>query len=140
MNYFAYGSNMNHEQMRKRCPGGVFIAPARLEGHTLVFDGSSKERNGAVANIVPGSGEVWGGLYEITEEDLASLDEREGYPHCYDRTIVIVSLEDGGTREAIAYYRTPRVKGEPSPEYLATIVQGARDCGLPAAYCDALAL
>ena len=60
--YFAYGSNMNHEQMMLRCPSAIFLKRARLENHKFVYDGYSKKRNGAVANIIKSSGDIaWGG-------------------------------------------------------------------------------
>ena len=33
--YFAYGSNMNREQMSRRCPGAEFGSLAVLKGWTI---------------------------------------------------------------------------------------------------------
>jgi len=137
MSYFGYGSNMNHQQMKRRCPGSKFITRVRLDGFRFGYDGHSTIRGGAVANIlessVPGA-MVWGGLFEVTEPDLAILDRYEGYPRSYRRIIVTVRDDRGVTYEAIVYCRTGEVPGEPSEKYRAVIIQGAKDCGLPDTY------
>lgn len=50
--YFAYGSNMDINQMKDRCPDAEFMNVAYLKGYRFVYDGYSKKRRGAVANIV----------------------------------------------------------------------------------------
>ena len=75
MYYLAYGSNMNFEQMNMRCPGNKFLGPARLNDYKLIFDGESRSWGGAVANIIESTDvTVWGGLYEISEANLAALE------------------------------------------------------------------
>ncbi len=52
MKYFAYGSNMNHKQMKQQCPESKFLKRAYLDDYSLIYDGYSKSRDGAVANII----------------------------------------------------------------------------------------
>lgn len=137
MFFFAYGSNMNHRQMlHDRCPGARFIAPAKLEGYWLVFDGYSAPWRGAVANILPSSEDlVWGGLFELDDNHLKALDGFEGYPRYYSRIKVDVLPNDHKQMvQAWAYVRDPHPEGTPSHEYLAALIQGARDCQLPEHY------
>ena len=137
MYYFAYGSNMNHQQMKERCPASRFIGKARLDGFRFVYDGYSRTRDGAVANILeshaPGA-MVWGGLFEIGEDDLAALDRYEGHPRSYQRRTMTVRDEQGTTYDVIAYYRTGEALGRPSGRYRAIVVEGAKDCQLPGSY------
>ena len=35
--YIAYGSNLNHEQMAKRCPKASYIGSTILKGWRLIF-------------------------------------------------------------------------------------------------------
>ena len=35
--YFAYGSNLNFEQMAYRCPEAMAVGIAKLEGYELAF-------------------------------------------------------------------------------------------------------
>ena len=38
--YIAYGSNLNVQQMRMRCPSARIIGTSVLEDHKLLFKGS----------------------------------------------------------------------------------------------------
>ena len=135
--YFAYGSNLCVEQMARRTgpigDGKESPCIARLPGYQLVFNMQGDD--GLVyANIIqPGEG-VTGVLYSCGFAALASLD---AYEEGYDRRRVLVTLEDGATREATAYVARPECtvqEGRPSPEYLGIIVGGAKRHGLSDAY------
>ena len=39
--YFAYGSNMNLEQMKYRCPAAEVVENVRLEDYRLAFRGKA---------------------------------------------------------------------------------------------------
>lgn len=137
MLYFAYGSNMNQNQMKERCSGSSFrvIGRAKLEGYRFVYDGYSTYRKGAVANIIKKEGSiVWGGLYEIDENCLKSLDSYEGYPTFYKRKIILVKDDEGKEYEAWVYLRNPKEIGKPSEDYKKTILEGAKQCNLPDEY------
>lgn len=146
MLYFAYGSNMSSAQMRERCPGHERIGIGMLPGHKLCFPRSSPIRQCGVASIAPRPGsEVWGVIYRLTAPDLAALDRREGYNEARDldsnrylRKIVQVRMEadllDCGTYEA----RPEPGAHIPSLAYLATIIEGAEENGLPSGYVASL--
>lgn len=141
MFYFAYGSNMQHRQMlEERCPGSKFVGHAILDGHWMVYDGFSVEWGGAVANVVSSrQDEVWGGLFEITEEQLAQLDVHEGYPKYYHRRLAeILRPRTKEKVQAWVYYRSPQVSGVPSKRYVEAVVHGARECGLPEDYISSV--
>ena len=133
--YFAYGSNMSHDQMRKKCPGSRFIKKTYLKRFEFVYDGYSNSRNGAVANIVHSEKDVvWGGLFEINDEDLDKLDRREGYPISYNRKKVEVRDEDGNSYNSIVYFREAEKIGKPHQDYRDILLKGAKDCDLPVDY------
>jgi gamma-glutamylcyclotransferase len=137
MLYFAYASNMNHAQMKERCPGGRFLKPVVLEGYRLVYDGYSEMRQGPTANIVKSVSEiVRGALFEITEKDRLALDSHEGYPKAYERKVVEVKDAEGNAYAAMAYFRPGRALGKPHPDYERVILDGAKDCKLPEEYID----
>ena len=134
--YFAYGSNMNKRQIKERCGSGAkFLKKAYLPNYKFVYDGYSYKWNGAVANVIPLKGEVvWGVLYEITKECEDKLDGHEGLGVSYFKIDVIVYDENGNSHKAFLYLREPREPGKPSLEYLETIIEGAREAGLPEDY------
>ncbi len=133
--YFAYGSNLHLRQMKKRCPGSLFIRRAYLENYRFIYDGYSNTREGAVASIIKSPGDiVYGGLFEITENDLQKLDRYEGYPWNYLRDYFDIADEKKSRYNAVAYFREGKRPGIPSEYYKQTVVQGAEDCGLPEGY------
>ena len=144
--YFAYGSNMSRRQMRARCPDHECLGKAVLKGHALCFPRSSPIRNCGVAGLAeqPG-GEVWGVVYRLHDQDLAALDRREGYDPAkpvdvnrYNRQTVRV-LMDGREVDCLTYFaRHEPGEHVPSAEYLATIIEGAVENGLPAEYVSGL--
>ena len=137
MFYFAYGSNMNHQQMRTRCPEAKFLFRAVLESHSFVYDGWSLMHRGAVANIVPKkNGTVWGGVYETLEAHRDTLDNYEGYPSHYDRKGVSVVDDSRDLHAVFVYFRQGEAPGSPSDEYRQTVLRGARDCDLPEEYTE----
>jgi gamma-glutamylcyclotransferase len=130
--YFAYGLNMNHNQMKNRCKNIRFVCKAYLENYDFVYDGIGSK---IFANIIPKNGSVvWGALWEIDNNDLKRLDIHEGYPYEYIRKKVIVKDNNGKEYDAWVYLREPRKLGNHSEEYRKKVVEGARDCGLPEDY------
>ena len=66
--YFAYGSNLNVAQMTQRCPGAKPLGRIELSGWKSVFRG--------VADAIQEPGAFcYGGVWRITPEDEAALDE-----------------------------------------------------------------
>ena len=76
MLYFAYGSNLNHFQMKRRCKDSIFIKKINLKNFTLTF--RSKYRAADIEfkknSIVPC------GLFEISKSDEKKLDRYEDDP------------------------------------------------------------
>jgi len=135
--YFAYGSNLNEEQMRRRCSDSKPVGIATLKDYKLIFNGHSKGWNGGVADIKKESGkEVIGIIYEVSEKDLESLDEHEGvHKKIYKRIIVEVTDDKGKKKEVVAYEKEEKGKmTKPSENYLDTIIKSARKNGFPKKY------
>jgi hypothetical protein len=132
---FAYGSAMAAEELG---PGARLLGPARLDDHSLVFRRRSIRWGGGAADLLPSPGGlVWGGLFEIG--DWSEFDAREGLGRAYERITVTVDL-NGAPVEAETYVV---IEKEPNdvpvtPEYAATMLRGARACGLPDDYVAAL--
>ena len=70
MLYFAYGSNLNHFQMKRRCKDSIFLKKINLKNFRLTF--RSKYR---AADIEPKKNSiVWVGFFEINKSDEKKLD------------------------------------------------------------------
>ena len=82
MLYFAYGSNLNHAQMKRRCKSSRYQKKTYLKNYKLSFcwNGSPVKLEGK-ANVVKKTGaKIPGGLWKISFKDEKMLDRCEGYP------------------------------------------------------------
>ena len=103
--YIAYGSNLNVQQMRGRCPSSVLVGTGVAENYELQFKGS---RYGAHATIAPKEGaSVPVGVWQIQKWDEDRLDLYEGYHkvgYCYyDKEQIQVKMKDGKTICGMVY-------------------------------------
>ncbi len=143
---FAYGSSMSLPQMKERCPNSKdklqpFVAKA--DGWKLCFPRHSDRREGGLGSIVPANGEaVWGVVFGLTLEDLASLDRSEGVPSAYRRDRLLVTWGNHLQQDVWAYFAIPQDKPPkhyvPHQDYLALYIRGAESFKLPAEYIDKL--
>jgi hypothetical protein len=142
--YFAYGSNMDPVQIRRRCPSVRFVAIARLADHQLAFSRRSMRRRSGVADVVPAPGEaVWGIVYRLlSARDIEVLDAAEGFrptrrrAQGYIREVRLVTLGDGAKPTPVNIYIAQRHKSPPLPTaaYIAHMTRGAEHWGLPEGY------
>jgi len=80
MLYFAYGSNMEWERMKERCPSARFLCNALLPDYRLTFSRYSKHNECWTAGIEEALGkEIWGVVYEIDDREIGMLNKAEGY-------------------------------------------------------------
>lgn len=124
--YFAYGSNMNLNQMAFRCPDAEVVDTVRLEGYRLAF--CMNGGGNGVATILPEEGSyVDGVLWRISERDERHLDHYEGFPYLYGKEPVVVTDQDGIRHEIMAYTMNSPYKDTPampSKAYLEGILNG----------------
>ena len=132
--YFAYGSNINLDQMAYRCPAAQMVGPVLLENYELLFRGNAN--GNGVATIKPKEGQqVYGLLWRITPDCERSLDNYEGYPRLYEKESVAVRDSAGRQLTVMAYVMTDgdrwRSPALPSEYYYQGILDGYRQIGLP---------
>lgn len=132
MHYFAYNTHLNKKLMAEHCPDSKPVFSAELPNYRLVFTGWSRQWRGGIASIkLSARDKVLGGVYEVSDIDLARLDKFEDCPGSYNRLKVTVYRDTGNPIEAITYIKSRQSdESKPSPEYLSIIRQGYRDWGL----------
>ena len=128
MLYFAYGSNLNHYQMRKRCKDSKYIKKFEIKDFRLTF----RSKHG-VANIESKKNYfVQGGLYEISKSDEKKLDIYEDFPILYKKIYF-----DFNGEKIMAYTMVKKsLFIYPSKRYLDVIKQGYKDCKLDSKFLD----
>jgi gamma-glutamylcyclotransferase (GGCT)/AIG2-like uncharacterized protein YtfP len=133
--YFAYGSNMDQEQMNKRCPDAVLIGTATLKGYKLSFTIFSPKRSCGCADITLSPKEyVHGLLYQMNDRDMKLMDKFEGHPKHYRRIYVAVETT-GKDVSAFSYEVVNKIDGQrPSKHYLGLIKQAAEKFDFPKKY------
>ena len=120
--YFAYGSNLHHLQMKKRCPNCHFVKKIILKNYNLTF----RSKYGA-ADIERKKGKkVYGGLYIISKAAEKRLDIYEEYPSLYKKKYFKYQ-----NKKVMTYIMSKKTKlVPPTTKYLNTIKQGYKDCKL----------
>lgn len=136
--YFAYGSNLLRERLLERCPNLSYAGRATLPAHRLTFDKVSSDESGKCAFEPDEAEEVLGVLWSVPEKDLPALDHAEGVGHGYERRKINV-MRSGERVEAMTYVASRCQPGlQPYDWYLALVIAGAVQQGLPDVYVDRL--
>ena len=118
--YFAYGSNLHHMQMKKRCPKCLYLKKIVLNNFQLTF-----RNKGGWADIEKkNSKKVYGCLYIISKYAENRLDKYEDYPIVYKK----MYFKYKGKK--VMTYTMPRKTTlvPPTTRYLNIIKQGYKDC------------
>ena len=128
MFYFAYGSNLNHFQMKRRCKDTIFLKKINLKNFKLTFRSKhraadiEKKRN----SIVPGA------LYKISKSDEKKLDVYEDFPILYKKYYFYYY-----GKKVMTYSMVQKTQFRyPADLYLNTIKQGYKDCKLNKKYLN----
>ena len=129
--YLAYGSNINLEQMARRCPNSKVIGTAMIPDYELEFRG--------VATIVPKKGaQVPVLMWEIDQQDEINLNHYESFPRLYRKEIFEMEV-NGKIREGMAYLMNYKGIAPPTSQYYNGIKKGYEDNGMDTKYLhDAL--
>ena len=126
MLYFAYGSNLHHFQMKRRCKDSNFIKKINLKDFRLTF--RSKYRAADIEHkknsIVPG------GLFEISKSDEKQLDIYEDYPKLYKKYYFYYY-----GKKVMTYIMVKKTDFTyPTERYLNIVKKGYKDCKLEKKY------
>lgn len=126
--YIAYGSNLNVQQMRMRCPKATILGTANLKDWELLFKGS---KTGSYLTIERCEGDtVPVVIWEVKDSDEAALDRYEGFPTFYykkDIRLQYKGIVTGRRRTITAFayiMHEDRPIGVPSNFYMRTCLDG----------------
>tara|TARA_B100001540_G_scaffold292930_1_gene291639 strand:- start:47 stop:472 length:426 start_codon:yes stop_codon:yes gene_type:complete len=124
MLYFAFGSNLNQKQMKRRCKDSKYIGCYSLKNYKLVF--RNYFLGGGVADIQKDKNStVLGAIYKISKKDEKELDVYEDYPKTYIKKYFKIL----GKKVMFYYMPKKTMHVPPSKRYLNLIIQGYKDCG-----------
>ena len=124
MLYFAFGSNLNQKQMKRRCKDSKYIGCYSLKNYKLVF--RNYFLGGGVADIQKDKNStVLGAIYKISKKDEKALDVYEDFPKTYIKKYFKLF----GKKVMFYYMPKKTMHVPPSKRYLNLIIQGYKDCG-----------
>lgn len=138
--YFAYGSNLNKEQMlEKRCHSAKLVGTAMLKGYELIF---KKSQTGYYFSVRKAAGGVVPiGVWEITKKDEKRLDRFEGCPDYYKKYTLELDVKrmDGETEKlsGIIYILPEKnATGNPKDDYVDRCRKGFEEFGFDQKFID----
>jgi len=132
--YIAYGSNLNLEQMRLRCPTAEVVGVSELKGYKLVFKGALTNACATIEECTDGAVPIL--IWSLKPQDEKALDRYEGYPRFYFKEMHTV-IVNNKTVEAMVYIMNKKYKaGIPSGNYYNIINKGYKDNGLSTEYLE----
>ena len=125
--YFAYGSNLNHHQMKNiRCFGSRYLKPFYLKDYKLIFCHPNKLNKFGYGNIIKKRGsKVVGAIWEITKEHEKILDNYEQFPNIYKKEYFYLS-----GKKVMFYMMDKCFIKDPPKSYIDTINKGYEDCNI----------
>ena len=120
--YFAYGSNLHHLQMKRRCPNCKYIKKIILKNYCMTF----RSKYGAADIEKKIGSKVYGALYIISKVAEKRLDVYEEYPTLYKK--MFFKYEN---KKVMTYTMVKKSKiVPPTKRYLNIVKQGYKDCKL----------
>jgi hypothetical protein len=138
--YIAYGSNLNINQMKRRCPTARVIGTGFIEDYELLFKGS---KTGGYLTIEKAEGKSLPvAIWKVTELDEQALDRYEGYPTFYYKADVEIDIKGIKTgkeyrKKAFVYImHEDRDVEMPSKYYVMTCLEGYKTFGFSPKYLE----
>ena len=126
MLYFAYGSNLNLFQMKRRCKDSIFLKKINLKDFRLTFRSkySAADIEPKKNSIVPG------GLFDISKSDEKKLDVYEDYPILYRKFYFTYY-----GKKVMTYTMVKKTPFRfPTERYLNIVKKGYTNCKLDSKY------
>ena len=121
--YIAYGSNLNLEQMKRRCPTAEIVGAAELKNWRLWFRGGNHSAGDTIERERGFSVPVL--IWRIQPEDEVVLDRYEGWPHLYRKETLRLTVNRKRVYAMVYIMNADRHPyGVPSAGYFDTIREG----------------
>ena len=127
MFYFAYGSNLNHHQMKNiRCIGSKYLKSFYLKDYKMIFSHPHKLNKFGYANIIKRKGsKVAGAIWDNSKKHEKILDTYEQFPNIYKKKYFYLS-----EKKIMFYIMKEYFIKDPPKSYIDVINQGYKDCNI----------
>lgn len=129
--YVAYGSNLNKEQMKKRCPSAEVVGISYINDYKLKYNLYLTIEK-SIGSKVPVA------IWKISNKDELSLDRYEGYPRIYRKEYIDVEVNNT-VKKCLVYVMNEieeRKDVLPPKEYVERCKRGYEDFGFDVNYLE----
>jgi len=133
MLYFAYGSNLNHHQMKNiRCIGSKYLKTIFLKNYKLSFCHPNKLNKYGYANVIKKKGSIVpGAIWKITKKHEKILDQYEEFPNSYQKKYFFWN-----GKKIMFYIMNKWFIKDPPVSYINTIKEGYKNCNIDIKYTN----
>lgn len=134
--YFAYGSNLNLQQMKKRCPTARLLGTGTVEDYQLLIRGRCEGES--YLTVEPKQGEkVPVAAFTVEPSDVEELDIYEDVAGgLYRIEPICTEISGHGMISGFWYVMNDADRLPPSQEYWDAVVEGYHDMGFDTAVLE----
>lgn len=136
MQYFAYGTLLDSQYMRKFCPSAEPVGVMTLDGYEMGF-ATCSDPSRAGCTLHPKAGaKTLGVLYDLSADDMAKLEQISGLPEGLWASKPVSVRDKSGTTTQTVTFVVPNSSGPstPSDDYVAPIYRGVEEFSFPEDY------
>lgn len=127
--YFAYGSNLHLEQMKKRCPTAKFLGTGTIENYTLLFRGPHEGKSYLTVEPKENSS-IPVAAFSVEPSDVKALDDYEEVENnLYRIEKISTEISGHGRLTGFWYIMNGGKKLPPTKEYWTTVLEGYQELG-----------
>ena len=140
MHYFAYGTLLLEDSMKRVAPSAKNTGYMKLMGHRMGFGKCTQPDLAGCTLETDPDAVTWGIQFELSEEDMANLDkaamvDKRQWVHF---PIELIDSE-GNTVKSSTYVIPDNPEGWiPTKDYVEPIFEGLKSCDFPQHYKDGL--
>jgi hypothetical protein len=139
--YFAYGTLLEHSEIKKFCPNAESMGIFRLKGYRLGFAACGPDPSSGGCTLVKDpDNTMYGILYKMPLKERQNLDKASGYDTGLWAKLDITVLDDDNNPVPANTSMIPNPSGPhvPPVSYTRPILAGAKEISLPPHYIEQL--
>lgn len=136
--YFAYGTLLDLESMQSITPSAKSLGTMKLDGYRMGFAKCHDGNSGGCTLVEEEGGVLYGIQYEMSDEDLATLDKAAGVDKdLWRHRPVAITDQDGNIFSSSTYFiPNPSGPEAPTDDYVRPILNGLATLPVPLDYIE----
>lgn len=136
MKYFAYGTLLDLETMRRTAPSAQPLGIMRLDGYRLGFAQCADGKSSGCTLEPDANGVIYGVQYDLSDEDMAKMDAGavSGDQLWHHKSVKLID-DKGDVVESVTYVVAGQAQPIiPTADYVRLILKGLNELDFPGDY------